>query len=573
MNNSRKVLITSALPYVNNIPHLGNLIGSTLSGDVYARFRRFKGDDVIYLCGSDNYGAQTYVKALQEGITCKEICDKYHQLHKQIYDFFNIKFDIWGSTVTETQTQLTQEIFINLYKNGHIEEKETEQMYCNNCNMFLADRFLKGYCYNEECKNKNILSNGDQCDNCGQLIDIKRLIQPFCFLCKCKPELKNTHHLYLRLQDFTDKIHDYFINNDGNISISKNVLGITKSWLDKGLESRCITRDLLWGTPIPYQYDSKLHKYKDKVFYVWFDAPIGYFSILFHNNPEMKEWLSDNIEWVQLYSKDNVPFHTVIFPATIFGDGNRYPLVKKILSTDYLLYEGEKFSKSNQVGIFGDQVIQISKQADINEDYWRFYLLKIRPESKDSSFSLDQFISVINTELVNNIGNYINRCLSMSNRYGLLRSTYIYHKEDEIIEKVIGLIDKYIEHFENNKFKKALKCCIEISSLGNFYINKNEPWVLNKKGIPIDNILSTCNIILLSLLFLLNPFIPKTTDDLLSHFKIFDESISLLDDTKINNIYELKRIIISNNIVIDIEMKNYVLPFKKLHKKDLQLIS
>ena len=210
----KKIFITSALPYVNNVPHLGNIIGCVLSGDIYARYKRQNSDnDVIYLCGTDEYGSTTTIKAKQEGLSCREICDKYHKLHKEIYDWFNIEFDIWGRTTTDEQTEITHEIFLNLYKNGHIEEREIVQKYCDKCQIFLADRYIKGICYHNECLKLNNIANGDQCDFCQKIIDINLLIKPFCYLCGTTPINKKSNHLFLKLSGLTNEITNYLNQN------------------------------------------------------------------------------------------------------------------------------------------------------------------------------------------------------------------------------------------------------------------------------------------------------------------------------------------------------------------------
>lgn len=504
-----KVFITSALPYCNNTPHLGNLIGSTLSGDFYARFCRMKGDEVIYLCGTDEYGSTTTIKAKQEGVSPKELCDKYHQIHKDVYDWFNIQFDVWGRTSTEEQTKITQEIFLELYKNGFIEEKTLVQMYCEKCNIFLADRYVKGTCYHPECNGKESIANGDQCDICQKMIDVNLLVNPFCNICKEKPVPRETEHLFLKLGELSDQISGYL---DNNTKLKPNVLAIAKAWLNNGLTSRCITRDLEWGTPIPKGVDPILDKYQNKVFYVWFDAPFGYYSILAKGRSDWKEWLSDpNIKWISTQAKDNIPFHTIVFPASILGSKLPYPLINEICGTDYLLYEGEKFSKSNGVGLFGDQVKQLSKKLGINEDYWRFYLAKIRPESQDSSFSMTDFVNCIRTDLVNNIGNFINRCFSMAKKF--TDGTVCF----KIDKKLLQLTEKYTEHMENFRFREALKICLELSSEGNQYIQSEKPWDVikadpNKGKIIIGNAVNYC----WTLLRLLIPFIPHTAEKILS---------------------------------------------------------
>lgn len=554
----QKVLITSALPYCNNIPHLGNIIGSTLSGDVYARFKREQGHSVLYICGTDCYGTTTEVKAQQEGLSCEEICEIYTDLHKKVYDWFNIDFDIWGQTNTLEQTEVTHEIFIELFNNGYIEEKTIQQMYCPTCDKFLADRYLKGTCYHLECLNKNSITNGDQCDSCQKLIDVERLINPYCYICKTTPYLKNTDHLYLRLDLLADKIKNYIFDNS-NVDLHDYAKSLSHAWLDKGLESRCITRDLKWGTPVPYNYHPSLNKYKDKVFYVWFDAPFGYYSILKKGRPiDYQDWLKgDNINWTLAMGKDNIAFHTIFFMGSILGSNIILPKINKLNTTEYLNYEGQKFSKSNNLGIFGDQVENLSRELGINEDYWRFYLLKIRPESHDSSFDWLNFIGTCNSDLVNNIGNYINRCVSMTNKYLNGKTTFV--PNDETTE-VLKYVINYTNSFENFKYIKAVVECLNLATYGNQYLQLHKPWVISK-DLPntydkLDRILGSANMICYVLAKLLLPIIPSTANRVLKIFKFEDE-------------YNSIEKIINNNNKISIDISDYKLSFKPLDKTEV----
>ena len=249
------VLVTSALPYVNNIPHLGNIVGSTLSADVYTRFLRLQGKKVFYLCGSDEYGTTTEVKAKAEKLSCREICDRYHQIHRDVYDWFNIQFDVYGRTSTSTQTSTTHEIFFDLLRNRHIESRTIDQMYCNSCEMFLADRYLQGYCYFDSCRDLKKIANGDQCDGCGNLMDCFKFSDYWCLVCHQKPEIRQTKHLYLKLADFKADLIKYFLESD--IRLTSNARAITQAFLNQELESRCITRDLRWGTPVPSNQEFK----------------------------------------------------------------------------------------------------------------------------------------------------------------------------------------------------------------------------------------------------------------------------------------------------------------------------
>lgn len=532
MEAKKKILITSALPYVNNVPHLGNIVGSVLSGDVYARYHRLVGNDVLYLCGTDEYGTTTEIKALQENLTPRQICDKYHVLHKNVYDGFNIKFDVWGRTSTSTQTEITHKIFLDLYKAGHIEEKDVEQQYCEKCNLYLADRYLHGLCYHKECKDLKTICNGDQCDKCGNLIDVEKLVEYWCGVCKSKPIKKTSSHLYLRLNDFEDKLREYFLDPEHKICrLTHNAYAITKEWLNRGLESRCITRDLKWGTSLPDI--PELKKFRNKVFYVWFDAPIGYLSILAHERKDWKEWLSQSDDIVQFMAKDNVPFHTIIYPATLMGTKLGFPLVTQISSTEYLDFEGTKFSKSKNIGIFGDNALEINKKLNIDADYWRYYLMKIRPETSDSSFNVKSFALLIKTELCHKLGNFINRCVQMKQKYfpnDKLPYDGTHEHCTNIEENIRAKILKYHECFKNFKFINALSLIMEVADFGNTYIQVMTPWVVHKTDPDACKvILGRATYICYVLLTLMFPILPGKSEKLLkniilcSNFNIFDE--------------------------------------------------
>lgn len=505
-----KLLITSSLPYCNSTAHLGNLIGSTLSGDIYARFKRAQGHDVVYLCGTDEYGSTTMIKAQSEGITNQQLCDKYHVLHKQVYDWFNIQFDVWGRTSTQMQTAITHEIFLALYRNGYIDGKTVTQFYCQNCKMFLADRYIKGTCYHSECLETKSVANGDQCDTCQKLIDVTKLIDPFCANCKTHPIARESEHLFLRLDKLAVMVEKYVEENN----FKPGIAAIARGWLKMGLTPRCITRDLTWGTPVPKGVDAFLDRFANKVFYVWFDAPIGYYSILANARRDWREFLQPDTKWVSTQAKDNIPFHTVFFPATILGSGLKYPLINQICGTDYLLYEGAKFSKSNGVGIFGDDAMRISHALNINEDYWRFYLTKIRPESTDSNFSLSEFVTCIKTDLNNNIGNFINRCVALTRKYCALGTMCCYNKQDYDIHTTN--MDPfryyvYIELMDNFKFRDALKICLDLSNGGNAFLQAQQPWVTAKTDIAAAiSAIARANMICWLLIQMLMPFIPAT---------------------------------------------------------------
>ena len=377
-----KKLITSALPYVNNVPHLGNIIGAVLSADVYARFCRSQGYETLYICATDEYGTATENKAREEGLTPKEICDKYHAIHRDVYKAFNISFDYFGRTSIPEHAEITQAIYKELDEAGMIDEQESEQTYCEHDQMFLADRYVVGEC--PFCGFDNAL--GDQCDNCGKLLQPDELVNPQCQICGNTPVMKSTKHLYINLPKLEPRLRDFH-----EVSIKKgkwdaNAIGATKSWLDTGLLPRPITRDLSWGIDVPRP------GYENKVFYVWFDAPIGYISATKAALPDTWEhwWLDpENTELYQFMGKDNIPFHTVIFPACLLGTKQSWTMLYHISSTEYLNYEKQKFSKSRKIGVSGPDALEL----DIHIDLWRYYLLFNRPGRSDSNFSWDTFIA------------------------------------------------------------------------------------------------------------------------------------------------------------------------------------
>jgi len=461
------IFITSALPYVNNVPHLGNIVGSVLSGDLCARFNRKMGKKVLYLCGTDEYGTTTEVKALQEKLTCQEICDKYHKLHKEVYNWFNISFDVFGRTTTTTQTELSQQIFLNLLENGHIEEKEIEEYKCTNCDIHLADRYIIAKCYHKGCDG---IANGDQCDKCGNLIEGDKIKEIWCSLCNKIPIKIKTKHLYIKLGDFEKDIRDTVLDEKKTF-LTNNARSITETWMKMGLESRCITRNLKWGTPVP---DIMGEEYKKKVFYVWFDAPIGYLSILKHGREDWNEWLKG--KWIQFMAKDNVPFHTIIFPATLLGS-KLFPLLTDLSCTEYLNHSGQKFSKSKNIGVFGDEVAKLSKELNIDEDYWRYYLMKIRPVSSDSSFSWKDFSTIIKGELAQKVGNFINRLIAMTTMFyvkGEKKGVLKYELDDENYKLIENIIKEYINEFTLYNYHEGIRRFNRMAELGNLYINEKQ---------------------------------------------------------------------------------------------------
>ena len=499
----KKRLITSALPYVNNIPHLGNLT-QVLSADVFARFCRSRGYETLYICGTDEYWTASETRALQEGVTPQELCDRYHKIHEEIYKWFNIDFSYFGRTSTPLQTEIVQHIFKKVDENGYIIEKETEQLYCPDCNRFLADRFVLGTC--PHCGYDG--ARGDQCDKCGTLLDPTELINPKCSVCGATPVLRKTKHLYLDLPKALPLLEKWMEKASVEGFWAKNAIQITNSWIRDGLQQRCITRDLKWGIPVPKK------GFEDKVFYVWFDAPIGYISITANATKDWEYWWRDpeNTELFQFIGKDNIPFHTVIFPSSLLATGEKWTMLFHMSSTEYLNYEGGKFSKSKGIGIFGNDV----QETGIPADVWRFYMFYNRPESSDFTFTWKDFQEKLNKELIGNLSNLVNRTLTFVKRF--YNSDLGEGPIDEDLQKtIIEKESEITENLERAEEKTAIRGIFELSDIGNKAFQDGEPWKMR-----VDNpekakrLLRTLLFLIRDLGVMIGPYMPDTSEKILS---------------------------------------------------------
>lgn len=494
----KRRLVTSALPYVNNIPHLGNLI-QVLSADVFARYCRLAGYETLYICGTDEYGTATETRAREEGITPKELCTRYYDIHKNIYDWFNIAFDRFGRTSTQAQTEIVQHIFLKLYENGYINEHEIEQLYSDESKMFLADRYVRGTCphcgYNE--------ARGDQCESCGKVLDPAELIDPRSAVDNSTPVLRKTRHLYINLPAILPKLQEWMDGASKRGRWAYNALQMTQGWIRDGLRERSITRDLQWGIPVP------LEGFRDKVFYVWFDAPIGYISITANHTDEWESWWRDpdNVELFQFIGKDNIPFHTVIFPSSLLGTGERWTLLHHMSSTEYLNYETGKFSKSQGIGVFGND----AQDTGIPADVWRFYIFYNRPETSDAVFTWDDFQEQTNGQLIGNLANLVNRTLTFVSRYydGVLPQGA--GADAGFNAEVRKLEDEITDHLEWAQLRQAFRKIFALSSLGNRRFQAGEPWRTRETEPEAAGALIADLVYLVrDLAVLVHPFIPET---------------------------------------------------------------
>ncbi|CAI5458883.1 unnamed protein product [Closterium sp. Yama58-4] len=525
----RNVMVTSALPYVNNVPHLGNIIGCVLSADVFARYCRLRGYNVIFMCGTDEYGTATETKAMEEGVTPRQICDKYHAIHRSIYEWFGISCDKFGRTSTPQQTKICQSIFKSIHEQGRLKEDTISQPYCVVCSRFLADRFVEGTCPTPGCAYED--ARGDQCDRCGKLLNAADLINPRCHMCHSRPEIRNTEHLFLDLPELKAELEAYVSDTSAAGGWSANSIQTTNAWIRDGLKPRCITRDLKWGVPVP------LEKYKDKVFYVWFDAPIGYISITANYTEQWERWWKnpEEVELVQFMGKDNVPFHTVIFPCTLLGTKEPWTLMRTISVTEYLNYEGGKFSKSRGVGVFGND----AQDTGIPVEVWRYYLLTNRPEVSDTVFTWADLQAKQNNELLKNLGNFINRTLAFLAKpegegFGSVVPEAPGAEQDELTAKfgqTVGeLVKEYIDNMEKVKLKAALKTAMAVSSAGNLYLQESKFWKLYKEDKPRCAVVMRSAVGVVHLLAtLLHPFMPSFSEKVLAQLNLPASSLSLTD--------------------------------------------
>mmetsp|Transcript_1094 Transcript_1094/g.2681 ORF Transcript_1094/g.2681 Transcript_1094/m.2681 type:complete len:778 (+) Transcript_1094:1902-4235(+) len=496
--SKRNVLITSALPYVNNVPHLGNLIGCVLSADVFARFSRLRGYNTLYVCGTDEYGTATETAAMKEGVTPKELCDKYFQVHKRIYEWLNIDFDYFGRTTTPAHTEIAQNIFLSLNEAGLLHQKDIEQSYCDTCSRFLADRYVKGKC--PHCGSDN--AKGDQCEDCSKLLDPFELINPQCFLCLSTPQPRTSRHVFIDLPNIKDRLEAWVDESSQKGDWSHNAITTTKAWIRDGLTERCITRDLKWGTPVP------IPELSNKVFYVWFDAPIGYISITANLTSEWERWWKNsNVELVQFMGKDNVPFHTVVFPCSLLGTGQDWTLLSRISTTEYLNYEGGKFSKSRGIGVFGDN----AQNTGIPPEVWRYYLLSLRPETSDSMFKWKDFADRNNNELLANLGNFANRILKFLEKYGstVPAPNEITDADRAVLDGVYAEVLKYSGQLEDLQLKGALSTAMYVSSLCNKYLQDEKLWTTKQDNPRFNTVLFVALNLLRLTVLLFEPYMPS----------------------------------------------------------------
>jgi len=492
-----RVLITTALPYVNNVPHLGNLV-QTIAGDVYARFMRLTNHEVCLIGGTDEHGTTTEIKALEEGVTPEEICDKYEEIHRNIYHWFKCSWDCWGRSSSEANKRTTYEIFTDLDDNGYIQVQTLKQAYCPKCERFLADRFVVGMC--PKCD--YVHARGDQCENCGKLLDPKQLIAAKCKVCKTIPDFLDSEHLFIDLPKLESELKEWVETVDEDWS--ENAKSTTQAWFKEGLRPRCITRDLKWGISVPKP------GFEDKVFYSWFDAPIAYIGITRENREDWGSWWKDdNARLVQFMGKDNIPFHSILFPSFLLGTKKRWTLVHDLAVNEYLNYEGGQFSKSRGIGIFGDTIMNLGIPSDV----WRYYLITNLPEKTDTEFKWDDFAAKLNNELVANLGNLVTRVIKIVTKdfNGVLGKIEFNDEDEKFIKKFESSYIKVRVHYEEIRLKDAIKKVMKLSKDANAYFQEAEPWKLKDTDtVRASTILALLVNVIKDLSIMVSPVMPGT---------------------------------------------------------------
>jgi methionyl-tRNA synthetase len=502
-----KVLVTSAWPYINVTPHIGNLIGSVLSADVVARFYRLKGEDVVMVSGSDEHGTPIEVEAIRLGISPKELTDKNHAKVVKLFKKWGISFDNYTRTESPVHKEFVRDHLMRIYKNGHIFVQETQMLYCENCKRFLPDRFVEGkcpYCGHERAR-------GDQCDACGRLLETTLLIEPYCVVCKGKPVVKTTKHWYIDLSKFSQELGEYLKSNKQLASNAKN---FSLNLIKEGLKPRAVTRDVEWGIHAPFPGA------EDKTIYVWVEAVLGYVSATieyFRNRGESEGWkefwFNKDAKTLYFVGKDNIPFHTIILPALLLASGENYNLPWNVSATEFLQFKGEKASKSLRIGIWIDEALEI-----FPADYWRYFLIANRPETKDTNFAWELLIEKVNSDLNDTFGNFIHRTLTFINtqfKGEIPQPTSLDEDAKQTLKTIEEKVETIAKEIEDCRLQSAANTVMSISRIGNQYLNEKEPWNLIKKDREkAANILHVATQIVKTLAIVSAPFIPFAAEEL-----------------------------------------------------------
>ncbi|MGD8747991.1 MAG: methionine--tRNA ligase [Balneolaceae bacterium] len=503
---SKRTLVTSALPYANGPIHLGHLAGAYLPADLYVRYKRLTGEDIIHICGSDEHGVPITIAAEKEGVSPQDIVDRFHAQNKQVFQDFGISFDYYGRTSSPIHHKTSQEFFLKLYEEDVFVKKTEEQLYDPKAGMFLPDRYVKGTCPN--CGYEE--AYGDQCENCGTSLSPTELINPISAITGDVPETRKTEHWYLPLGDFQEKLEQWLETRE---NWKPNVEGQVRSWLNDGLADRAVTRDLSWGVPVP------LDNAQGKVLYVWFDAPIGYISATKEwaeqkGDPDLWKtyWQDEETDLIHFIGKDNIVFHCIMFPAMLMSHGD-YVLPKNVPANEFLNLEGKKLSTSRGWAVWLNEYLE-----DFEPDLLRYVLGTILPETKDSDFSWEDFQVKVNSELADILGNFVYRTTSFTEKYfdGIVPELVNPTDKDYEALKQIEVQKKKIEAaYEKFRLREAISETMNLARTGNKYFTEMEPWKTRKEDPEVcGNTLYVCLQITAALSLLFDPILPNKMAEL-----------------------------------------------------------
>ncbi len=504
----KRYTVTSALPYANGPIHIGHLAGVYVPADIYVRYLRLKGEDVISICGSDEHGVPITIQARNEGVTPQEIVDKYHNMNKRSFEDFGISFDIYSRTSMELHHKTASGIFRKLYDEGKLLKQDTQQYYDEENRQFLADRYITGTC--PVCNYEK--AYGDQCESCGSSLSPTELKNPRSMLSGNKPVMKKTRHWYIPLDQYEPMLKQWILEKNKN-KWKSNVYGQCKSWIESGLKPRAVTRDLKWGVKVP------IENTEGKVLYVWFDAPIGYISATRQwaemNDTDWKPyWKDKDTKLVHFIGKDNIVFHCIIFPVILYAEGT-YVLPDNVPANEFLNLEGDKISTSRNWAVWLHEYL---KEFPGKQDVMKYVLCAAAPETKDNDFTWKDFQARNNNELLAIYGNFVNRTMVLTQKYynGIVPSgSKPSEKETEIIKQMTGFADRIGSSLENYRFREALSEMMNLARLGNKYLTDAEPWKIHKTDPQkVENILNRCLQICAVLSVLSEPFLPFTAGKL-----------------------------------------------------------
>ena len=499
-----KIFIGVAWPYANGSLHLGHIAGCYLPADIFARYCRMKGKDVLMVSGSDEHGTPITLTAEKEKTTPQVIVDRYNKEHTENMKQMGISFDLFTRTTTENHNNVVQDIFLTLYKKNYIYKKSVESFYCNDCKRYLPDRYIEGTC--PHCENEN--ARGDQCDECGKLLDPEELKLVRCKICGSTPEIKESNHLFFALSKFEPKLINWIKDKK---HWRPSVLKFTENWLKDGMKDRAITRDINWGVKVP------IEGFDDKRIYVWFDAVIGYFSASKEWSQNIREqnkweewWKNKDSKHYYFLAKDNIPFHSLIWPSILMGYNENLELPYDIPANEYLRLKGEQFSKSRQTAVWVPDILQ---KFDV--DPVRYYISINMPENKDTNWMWDDFVSKNNDELVGAYGNFIHRVITFTHKnFGKIPEQ---GKLDDLDKKALKKIEETLKEvdksLENCNFKKGLRAAMNLAKYGNFYFDQKQPWTLVKNDKEYcATVLHICFKIVNALAVMMAPYLPFSSE-------------------------------------------------------------